>query len=74
MYNTIPNTTDLDYIEEFISLNLTSNALMFVMYHYIDLRLDCIDGTPGMTPEAARHHTMQWAREVHILPASVCVA
>ena len=74
MYPTVPNETDLDNLEYLISLNLTANALMLLMYHYVDLRLDCLDGTPGMNPEQALHHTMRWAQDVRLIAHPACIA
>jgi hypothetical protein len=74
MYNTIPNETDLDTFEYFFQLEINANALLFLMYHYIDLRLEQIDGTPGLPPEQALHETMQWATDVRLIEQPACIA
>ena len=74
MYTIIPNETDLDNLEYFTNLDLNPNVLMLLMYHYIDLRLDCLDGTPGMAPDHALHHTMRWATDVRLIAHPACIA
>lgn len=74
MYNTIPNASDLNTLEYLFGLNLNPNILALILRHYFDLRLEQIDGTPGLPPEQALQETMQWATDVRLIAQPACIA
>jgi hypothetical protein len=74
MYNTVPNAADLDTFEYLFGLSLNPNILSLIIHHYIGLRLEDVDGTPGLPPEQALHETMQWATDVRLIEQPACIA
>jgi hypothetical protein len=73
-FQTVPNAADLDTLEYFFNLNINAKALMFLINHYIGLRLEDYDGTPGLPPEQALHDTLQWAHDVRLIAQPACIA
>jgi hypothetical protein len=71
---TVPNAADLNNLEYLFELSLNPNVLSLVMHHYFDVRLEQIDGTPGLPPEQALHETMQWAADVRLIVQPACIA